>query len=316
MISHEPAVIYLSLGSNIEPEQNLNAAIKLLREHCDVLDVSPVFRTAPQGYTDQPDFLNMAVSVQTRLPMPPHEFKLRVIGRIERELGRVRDPNNKNAPRTIDLDIAFWNDEHFDYGDRPWQVPDPDILRFAHVAVPLAMMDPFFMHPVTGQTLAEIADSFDTSAMQRVFVALDEHYIVNIEGAIYRDGRYLLVIRGEAEDHAAGALAFVGGKVVAGPADSVLEATLRREIREEVNVDVSEIVYVCSKLFGDDPFVPVLNMVFLCRCDTGDPRIGDPGEVAEIVWLSASEILNHPACPPWLPAYLHEVEAKRAALGW
>jgi 8-oxo-dGTP diphosphatase len=60
-------------------------------------------------------------------------------------------------------------------------------------------------------------------------------YIVNVEGAVVRseDGRYLMVVRGEQESHASGALTFPGGKVEdAGSADDVLEETLRREIRQ------------------------------------------------------------------------------------
>jgi 2-amino-4-hydroxy-6-hydroxymethyldihydropteridine diphosphokinase len=315
MTSPESAFIYLSLGSNIKPEQNLYAAVKLLGEACTVLAISPVYRSAPQGFADQPDFLNMAVLVQLPKSMNPFAFKQQIIGDIETALGRVRDPNNKNAPRTIDLDIALWNNDAFDYGHKSWHIPDPDILRFAHVAVPLADIAPDYLHPETGQTLAEIAAALDSSTMQPSFVAFDKRFVVNIEGAIYQAGRYLMVIRGEAEDHAAGALAFVGGTIEGGPADDVIEATLRREIREEVGLEVAELQYVCSKLFGslDEP---VVNLVFLCRYTQGEVVIGDPGEVASVTWLSASEIRQHPACPPWLPDYLQAVESKRAALGW
>jgi 8-oxo-dGTP diphosphatase len=124
-----------------------------------------------------------------------------------------------------------------------------------------------------------------------------------------------MVIRGDEEDHAAGVLAFVGGTIEGGPAEDVLEATLRREIREEVGLEVGEMVYVCSKLFAALD-APVLNLVFLCRSETGEVSIGDPGEVADIVWLSADDIVQHPQCPPWLAGYVQAVEAKRSALGW
>ncbi|HEX2906215.1 MAG TPA: 2-amino-4-hydroxy-6-hydroxymethyldihydropteridine diphosphokinase [Phototrophicaceae bacterium] len=151
--------VYVSLGSNIEPEKYLAAAVRYLREKCEVLAVSSVYRTAPQGYVAQPDFLNMAVCLQTTLQ--PDTFKARILDWIERELGRVRDPNNKNAPRTIDLDISLWGDGVFEYGTKPWRVPDPDILRFAHVILPLAELAPDFVHPVAGVRLAEIAARFE-----------------------------------------------------------------------------------------------------------------------------------------------------------
>ncbi|HLV36410.1 MAG TPA: 2-amino-4-hydroxy-6-hydroxymethyldihydropteridine diphosphokinase [Spirillospora sp.] len=163
--SEQPAVVYVSLGSNIEPEQHLRQAVQLLRRHCNLLALSAVYRTAPQGYTQQADFLNMAVKLETTLS--PSEFKQQVISQIEQQLGRMRDPQNRNAPRTIDLDISLWNNEVLDYGEKPWHIPDPDITRFAHVIVPLAEIAPDYIHPETGQTLAEIARQLDTSAIER-----------------------------------------------------------------------------------------------------------------------------------------------------
>ena len=159
-------VVYLSLGSNIEPEKNLARAVSLLRLKCNVIAVSSVYRTAPQGFSEQPDFLNMAVQITT--PLSPESLKTQVLDWIERELGRRRDPLNKNAPRTIDLDISLWGDEVFEYGSKPWRVPDPDIARFAHVAIPLAELAPDFVHPVEGATLAEIAERFDQSGIERL----------------------------------------------------------------------------------------------------------------------------------------------------
>jgi 2-amino-4-hydroxy-6-hydroxymethyldihydropteridine diphosphokinase len=154
---------FITLGSNIEPQRNLRQAVQLLRQNCTVLRCSSVYRTAPQGFTDQADFLNMAVQIETQLT--PLAFKQQVIAAIEQALGRVRDPRNKNAPRTIDLDIALWNQEVMDYGERPWHIPDPDILRFAHVTVPLAELAPDYVHPETGTTLGHIVSQLNTSGM-------------------------------------------------------------------------------------------------------------------------------------------------------
>jgi len=168
---YQQTVIYVSLGSNIEPEDNIVKAVHLLRNYTTLLAVSPVYRTAPQGYTEQSHFLNMAVKVHTyRTPL---QFKTDVIDRIESELGRVRDPNNKNAPRTIDLDISLWKDEQLEYGDKPWIVPDKDILRWAHVAVPLADLAPDYSHPTEHQILKTIANSLDTSDIERVDLDFD-----------------------------------------------------------------------------------------------------------------------------------------------
>ncbi|MDE2818953.1 MAG: 2-amino-4-hydroxy-6-hydroxymethyldihydropteridine diphosphokinase [Chloroflexota bacterium] len=158
--------VFLSLGSNISPEKNIAAAIKLLRRHTNVLALSSVYRTAPQGDPHQDAFINMAVKLHTL--RKPIEFKTQVIDRIESRLRRTRDPNNRNAPRTIDIDVSLWNDEAFEFGDRPWIVPDPDILRYAHVAIPLADIAADSCHPTQGVTLSEIAAGFSAAGVQRI----------------------------------------------------------------------------------------------------------------------------------------------------
>jgi len=141
-------------------------------------------------------------------------------------------------------------------------------------------------------------------------------YIVNVEGAIVRDGRYLLVIRGAGESHAAGMLSLVGGKVEdALREDNVLENTLKREILEEIGVTVSDMIYVHSNAFvaeGD----PVVDVVFLCKWSAGEPTIADPAEVADIRWLSANEILTNPDTPDWTRNSIRRAEKMRNMLGW
>lgn len=156
--------VYLALGSNIDPQQHLIQAVSLLRSKVTVAALSPVFRTAPQGYADQADFLNMAALIQTDLA--PITLKHDVLDWVERELKRKRDPHNKNAPRTIDLDISLWDHAVFEYG--VWRVPDPDILRFAHVAIPLAALAPDYVHPTDGRTLSQIAGDFRDASFQQV----------------------------------------------------------------------------------------------------------------------------------------------------
>jgi len=158
MTSNKRSTAYVSLGSNIEPETNLKRAIQLLEQHCTVEAVSHAYRTPPQGFANQADFLNLAVKLTTDLEAIT--LKHSVLDFIERELKRVRDPNNKNAPRTIDLDISLWNNEIFDYGEKPWHVPDKDILRFAHVVLPLAEIAPDYVHPTEHVALKMIAGRF------------------------------------------------------------------------------------------------------------------------------------------------------------
>ena len=58
---------HISIGSNIEPEKNLPLAMNLLKEKVEIVKVSKAFRTAPIGYTEQTDFINMAIVVRTKL---------------------------------------------------------------------------------------------------------------------------------------------------------------------------------------------------------------------------------------------------------
>ena len=152
-----PNQVVIALGSNIEKEQNLPRAIELLREMCVVTAVSPIYETEPVGLLNQPNFWNTAVLLQTDLTAS--QIKQQLIGSIETKLKRVRQAD-KNAPRTIDADIVLFNDAVFEYdgGDgRSRPVPDPDLAKFPHVAVPVADLLPNFPHPQTGEPLGELA---------------------------------------------------------------------------------------------------------------------------------------------------------------
>ena len=149
--------VVVALGSNINKEQNLPLAIQLLGELCAVAAVSPIYETEPVGLLNQPNFWNAAVLIETDLNAT--EIKLNVINVIEAKLKRIRLPD-KNAARTIDADIVLFNDAVFAYegGDgRLRPIPDPDLLRFAHVAVPVADLLPDFLHPQTGEPLGKLA---------------------------------------------------------------------------------------------------------------------------------------------------------------
>jgi 8-oxo-dGTP diphosphatase len=141
-------------------------------------------------------------------------------------------------------------------------------------------------------------------------------YIVNVEGAIVKDGQYLMVVRGE-EEYAPGGLNFPGGKVEgANDADDVLEETLRREIAEEVALQVhDEMVYLRSSAFVAAGY-PVVDVVFLCRWKSGQAFAADPGEVAAVRWMTADEAIAHPETPPWTRWSLELAEKTRLKRGW
>jgi 2-amino-4-hydroxy-6-hydroxymethyldihydropteridine diphosphokinase len=156
--------VFLSLGSNINKEHNLPAAVQLLRDRVLVRAVSSVYETEPRGTLDQPTFFNAAVLIETDLGLVA--IKERLIDEVEGELSRQRQAD-KNAPRTIDIDIALFNDEIMAYvpaDGRSRRVPDPDILTFIHVAAPLAELAPDQIHPQTGERLDTIAARLEAAA--------------------------------------------------------------------------------------------------------------------------------------------------------
>jgi 8-oxo-dGTP diphosphatase len=135
-------------------------------------------------------------------------------------------------------------------------------------------------------------------------------YIVNVEAAVIRDGEYLVVERAADEEHAAGLLAFPGGKVEQLPGnEDTIEETARREVAEETGVEVGDVAYVRSRTFAIDPETPVVNIVTRCEYAGGEAMAREPEEVAAVHWLSADEIRKHPDAPPHLESDIEAMEA-------
>jgi 2-amino-4-hydroxy-6-hydroxymethyldihydropteridine diphosphokinase len=154
-----PNLVFLSLGSNIDPEKNLPAAVRELSRHGRVAAVSHAWQSPAVGKSDQPDFLNATILLETSLSA--EELKDVVIASIETLLGRVRS-RDKFAPRPIDIDIMLFNRDILRLGSRC--IPDPEVLERPFVAIPLAEIAPHYRHPETGETLAAIAARFDPRA--------------------------------------------------------------------------------------------------------------------------------------------------------
>jgi 2-amino-4-hydroxy-6-hydroxymethyldihydropteridine diphosphokinase len=156
-------LVFLTLGSNRSPERHLSAAVALLSGRASLLRVSKVYRSLPLGSAgevlDQPPYLNAAALIGVAAGATPLEVKLTLLRHIEADLGRVRGAD-KYAARPIDLDIALFGDLVLDDPANGITIPDPEILTRAHVALPLADLDPDARHPVTGETLEVIASRF------------------------------------------------------------------------------------------------------------------------------------------------------------
>ena len=95
----------IGIGSNIDAENNIAKILELLAEKVHVIRVSSLIQTKPVGISNQPDFTNGAVKIQTNLSETGLKKLLR---RLEDSMGRDRS-QPKFGPRCIDLDIVVWN---------------------------------------------------------------------------------------------------------------------------------------------------------------------------------------------------------------
>jgi len=159
--------VYVSAGSNVEPEKHLAMACQELARRFGALRRSSVYRNPAVGF-EGPDFLNLVIAFTTS------EAPKAIIAELERLhqlAGRVRGPD-PFSPRTLDLDLLL-------YGDRVIsaagiRVPHRDIETYAFVLCPLAELAPGLRHPVTGQTMAQMWADFDRRAhpLERVELEL------------------------------------------------------------------------------------------------------------------------------------------------
>jgi 8-oxo-dGTP diphosphatase len=140
----------------------------------------------------------------------------------------------------------------------------------------------------------------------------DYGYVVNVDGAVVRDGEYLFVERGADESHAAGSLAFPGGKLERPPGgEEAIERAVERELAEEVGVEVGSVEYVCSRTFEADDGTPCLNVVTLCEHVGGEAHRGAPGEVAAVRWLTPASLAERDRAPDYLRRDVERVERFR-----
>ncbi|HTG01891.1 MAG TPA: 2-amino-4-hydroxy-6-hydroxymethyldihydropteridine diphosphokinase [Nitrospirota bacterium] len=143
---------FVSLGSNINPQENIERAIRRLDAAVRIAGISTVYETDPFGRPGDPRFYNCIVELETDLE--PLALKHQVLRRIEDELGRVR-VGDAYAARTIDLDLILYDALVMQTPDII--LPDPAILNRPFLALPLAELAPTLLLPGSGTPIGHIA---------------------------------------------------------------------------------------------------------------------------------------------------------------
>jgi 2-amino-4-hydroxy-6-hydroxymethyldihydropteridine diphosphokinase len=151
------ATVYLALGSNLgDRQQNITKAVSLLAPEVAAKRLSSFYQTQPEGFREQPLFLNAVLKGRTVLS--PQELLSRT-QKVEVALGR--HSSFRNAPRPIDIDILLYGDRMI---DSPYlEIPHPGMSERAFVLVPLAEVAPHIRHPCTGLTVIEILSCLQRS---------------------------------------------------------------------------------------------------------------------------------------------------------
>lgn len=158
-----PVTAFIALGANLEdPVVQVRAGLAALATLPDtqLLMQSSLYRTAPVGYADQPDFINAVAAVDTELS--PREL-LDALLAIELNHGRVRQ--FANAPRTLDLDVLLYDD--VEVNESGLTIPHPRMHERAFVLAPLAEIAPLCEIPGHGR-VSDLLRGLDPQGVTRL----------------------------------------------------------------------------------------------------------------------------------------------------
>ena len=149
-----PLKAYISVGSNIEPERNIEKALELLKKHTRILDTSTFYRSKALRKEKEKEYLNGVWCIQTE--KEAEELKSGVLKKIEDSCERIRT-RDKYASRTLDLDLILYGDQIIQKAGL--HIPDPDIYERSFIAFPLFELDPDMILPDTGTKITAITQN-------------------------------------------------------------------------------------------------------------------------------------------------------------
>ncbi len=163
-------VVFLSLGGNLSPRSayllKSKAAIERYCGH--IMAESPVYQTEAWGSDSVKKYLNQVVQLNTNLTALA---LMQQLGEIEASLGRVRG-SERNADRTVDLDILFFN--HDIYNEHDLQIPHPRLHLRKFVLIPLHTLVPEFVHPVLKKNIDTLLRENNDTLSVELFKNKDE----------------------------------------------------------------------------------------------------------------------------------------------
>lgn len=143
-------IVYLSLGSNIgDKAAQITQALDRLGKVFTVKRVSPIYLTEPVGLKDQDWFLNCVAEVETE---KDPEKLLSALQSIEKKMGKTK--TKVNGPRTIDIDILFYDEQIVNR--KNLLIPHPRLHTRLFVLRPMMDLNPGFLHPVLKKTIQEL----------------------------------------------------------------------------------------------------------------------------------------------------------------
>lgn len=142
------SLITISLGSNINPSENLKKALDEISKFSKIKIISKIYKSKSVGFEGD-DFLNQVIVCEVNSNLNQTYLQLKT---IEKEMGRERNIE-KFSDRLIDLDLLTFNDE---IHNEEITIPHPDILKYAFVLVPLAEICPKLIHPAANKSVEEL----------------------------------------------------------------------------------------------------------------------------------------------------------------